>query len=194
MLAITFALCGCASTSGDGLFDKAMQVAGLSKPPPLPELPVKEVPLLDRKVTLRLHAGERLNTDAAGRSLSVVARIYKLRSESAFLQATYESFQSDNAIKGSAIEQDVVDVRELVLTPGQHHEVVETVPLSARYVGVVMLFRAPAEGRWRFVFESKSAAVAGVTLGVHGCGMSVAQGHPVGAAPESTRMAGVRCL
>jgi type VI secretion system protein VasD len=185
---------GCASGGGgDTMVDKALQLVGLSKPTP-PETPVKDLAPPVRKVTLRLHAGDVLNTDATGRSLSAVARIYKLRDSAAFLQAPYEAFRDAAAGKNPAIEQDVVEAREVVLTPGQHYEVVETVPAQASFVGVVVLFRAPAESRWRFVFDTKAAAAGGVTLGVHGCALSVAQGQPVASTPEAMRVAGVRCL
>jgi type VI secretion system protein VasD len=60
-------------------------------------------------------------------------------------------------------------------------------------VAVVAMFRSPASARWRFVFETNAAAITGITLGVHACALSVAQGEPVSATPESLRLAGVRC-
>lgn len=183
-------LAGCASSREPGLIDKGLELVGLSKPA-LPEPSIKDLPQLATKVALRLHAGEVLNSDTAGRSLSVVARIYKLRDSAAFLQAPYEALRGD--AKDSPFSQDVVEMREAVLTPGQHYEVVETMPLQAAFIAVVVLFRAPADARWRFAFATKPAAASGITLGVHGCALSVGQGQPVGAAPEVMRVAGVRC-
>jgi type VI secretion system protein VasD len=139
-----------------------------------------------------VHAGEQLNTDPQKRSLSIVVRIYKLRAANAFLAAPYKAFGSADAEK-LAFGGDLLDVRELVLTPGQKHEVVETMPLESSHLAVVALFRAPAEGRWRFAFKTKEAEKSGVTLGLHGCAMSVAAGTPDDAQPETLRLAGVNC-
>lgn len=184
--------CGGCATNGDGPVSKALELVGL-KAPPVPDSLPRELPSTPRKVTLRLHAGDRLNTDAAGRSLSIVARVYKLKGSSAFLQAPYDSFAQDTPPRDSAWSRDVIESRELVLAPGQRHEVVETVTPEASHVAVVALFRAPAEQRWRFVFDARAAAKTGITLGLHGCAMSVAEGPVVDAAPETLRVAGVHC-
>lgn len=193
-------LTGCASGGGSGAapasgpLDRALEFVGLRKPV-VPEAVAvaKELVPLRRRVALRLHAGEVLNTDAAGRSLPVVARVYKLRGAAAFQQLPHEAFLAAVPERGSALAQDVVEVRELVLAPGQRHEVVETLPAEATHLAVVALFRAPAPQRWRFVFEAQAAATSGVTLGVHGCALSVAEGQALDALPENTRLAGVRC-
>jgi type VI secretion system protein VasD len=185
---------GCASSGGSqgGLLDQALAVVGLARPV-VPEVPAQVNVPTPKKVSLRLHAGDVLNTDASGRSLAVVTRIYKLRDSTAFLQAPYDSFQPDAVAKELPFAQDVVESREVVLTPGVRHEVVETIPLDAKFVAVVAMFRSPASARWRFVFETNAAAATGITLGVHGCALSVAQGEPVSATAESLRLAGVRC-
>jgi type VI secretion system protein VasD len=184
--------CGGCATSGDGPVSKALELVGL-KAPPVPEGLPRELPAAPRKVTLRLHAGDRLNTDAAGRSLSIVARVYKLKGSSAFLQAPYDSFAQDMPSRDAAWTRDVIESRELVLAPGQRHEVIETLAPEASHVAVIALFRAPAEQRWRFVFDARAAAKTGITLGLHGCAMSVAEGPVVDAAPETLRVAGVHC-
>lgn len=179
---------GCASSSGSSSLEKPLEWLGLKKPEP----PPAEAIALDRKVTLRIHAGEVLNTDSSGRSLSTVVRIYKLKDLSAFLTAPLPAFK-DAGTEKAAFGADLADAREVVLTPGQRYEVVETVPLSVSHLGVVAQFRAPAEGRWRFVFTTKAAEKTGITLGVHGCAMNVAAGEPVNTAPELLRLAGVQC-
>ncbi len=190
LLAMAVVLTSCAS---GGMLDKGLELVGFKKP----ELPAElEAELskieLQRKVTLRIHAGQVLNTDTAGRPLSLVARIYKLRSTSQFNQATYAMFTAAGTDK-SAFSEDVVSVQEVVLTPGQKYEVVETLPTSTTHIAVVALFRAPDSQRWRFVFETRAAAKTGLTLGAHACAMSVSQGEPVGAQPDSLRLAGVQC-
>jgi type VI secretion system protein VasD len=204
VLALIGALGGCASPSsnpsspqGGGLVDRALQLTGWQKPAlpdAMSQLPPLPLPSNARSVTLRLHAGEVLNVDAQGRSLALVARVYKLRASDTFLQAPHEAFQQDPARhKELPFAQDVVDMREVVLTPGQRLDGIETLGPEVKAIAVVALFRAPAPQRWRFVFDTASATRTGITMGAHGCALSVAQGQPLDAAPETLRVAGVRC-
>jgi type VI secretion system protein VasD len=186
---------GCGSTGSGGSFDTALGMVGLQRPAVavpagLPKRPDQS----PGKVTIRLHAGEVLNTTPDGRSLSIVARLYKLRDGTAFEQATYEMLQEGRAVASQAEwMRDVVETKEIVLTPGQKFEAIETMAPEVAYVAVVASFRAPAPQRWRFIFESRQAAQTGLTLGLHACALSVAAGQPVGVALETTRLAGVRC-
>lgn len=150
--------------------------------------------VLASRVALRIHAGEVLNTDRQGRSLSVVARIYHLRDATAFLQAPYEAFQQPALDKAAAFSADVIHIREVVLTPGQRHEVTESTEPGVGVIGVVALFRTPAESRWRFAFEARASAETGITLGAHACALSVTQGSAISASEELRRVAGSRCV
>ena len=189
-LLFAFALGGCAS---GGILDKGLELVGLKKPEPPAGMDV-DLPKIElqRKVTLRIHAGQLLNTDPAGRALSLVTRVYKLRSTSQFNQATYAMFTATGGER-PVFYEDVISVEEVVLTPGQKYEVVETLPIGTTHLAVVALFRAPDSQRWRFVFEARAAAKAGITLGAHGCALSVAQGEPIGVQPDALRLAGVQC-
>lgn len=194
--ALALGMAGCASSGGSGspgLIDKTLEFVGLKKPEP-PALPDGELPKvqLDKKVTLRIHAGQVLNTDPSGRALSLVTRVYKLRGISQFSKAPYEAFK-DSASEKAAFGDDLVSAKEVILVPGQQYEVVETLAPEATHLAVVALFRAPDRQRWRFVFDAKAATKSGVTLGAHGCALSVAAGEPLGAAPETLRLAGVQC-
>lgn len=188
--ALLSACSGCSSP----LVQKGLEVTGLSAPaiPPDASAVTQANAPQPRKVTLRIHAGEKLNVNNELRSLSVVLRIYKLRRLESFSSAPYSAF-GQPAAETATFGGDVVETREVVLTPGQRHEVIETLPPEAGYLGVVALFRSPAESRWRFAFETRAAARTGVTLGVHGCAMSVAEGSPVGTPIEAVRLAGVSC-
>jgi type VI secretion system protein VasD len=191
LAAVVLGTCaGCASP----LVQKGLELTGLSAPPIPPEAAeaAQARTPQPRKVTLRIHAGEQLNVNNELRSLSVVLRVYKLKRLEAFSAAPYPTF-GQAAAESTAFGSDLVDVREVVLTPGQRHEVIETLPPEAAYLGVVALFRAPAENRWRFAFEARAAAKSGVTLGAHGCALSVAEGIPVGSPVEAVRLAGVSC-
>jgi type VI secretion system protein VasD len=186
---------GCGSTGSGGTLDTALGMVGLQRPAvAASESAPKRPDQSPGKVTIRLHAGEVLNTAPDGRSLSIVARIYKLRERAAFEQAPYETLQEGRPSAASAEwVRDVVETKEIVLTPGQKFEAIETIAAEVAYVAVVASFRAPAPQRWRFIFEARQAAQTGLTLGLHACALSVAAGQAVGVAPETTRLAGVRC-
>lgn len=205
--------CGCVcaialtSCASNGIVDKSLEMVGLKKidAPAMPtELPAGmsgDLPTLNgqmpnaasqRQIALRIHAGQVVNTDPGGRSLALVMRIYKLRGTSQFMQATYPALAAataDTPLQGD----DVISSKEIVLVPGQKYEMVESMPRDATHLAVVALFRSPDSLRWRFVFDASAASKTGVTLGAHGCALSVAVGEPVGAQPDALRLAGVQC-
>ena len=196
------ALSGCAS---DGIAGKALEMVGLKKPelPPM-EMPTGaggELPTLNgqmprlpqqRRVAVRIHAGQVLNTDSSGRSLAVVVRLYSLKGTTQFSQATYAMFAAGTSDKPFA-NSDVVASKEVVLVPGQKYEMLEPLANDATHLAIVALFRSPDSQRWRFVFDARSAMKTGITVGVHGCALSVAVGETVGAQSDALRLAGVRC-
>jgi type VI secretion system protein VasD len=194
---VALAVVGCAS---GGLVDRSLEFVGLKAPDNLDAAKENAASVKDglnklpvnREVTLRIHAGQVLNTDPGGRALSVVTRIYKLRSTAQFSQATYAMFASNDSAR-TAFADDVISVDEVVLKPGQKHELVETLPLNVTSIAVVALFRSPDAQRWRFVFDTQAAAKTGITIGAHACALSVSEGEPVGAPPDALRLAGVQC-
>jgi type VI secretion system protein VasD len=161
-------LAGCAG--GGSLADAALGAAGLRKPPELAD--AQKPP---RSVAIRLHAADKLNVDARGQPLALVARIYKLRQSAAFEQAPYAAFLDPQAER-EALGADLVEVKEVTLVPGQRYEVLEKVSREAAYVGVVALFHAPAPQRWRLAFGAADAEQAGLTVGLHACALSVGAG------------------
>ena len=163
---------GCASSNeNSGLIDKSLELIGVQKPA-VPDLSGVPTPTFDKRVPLRIHAAERVNTDPAGRSLSLVVRIYKLKEASAFLLASADAFKSPEAER-AAFGGAIAEVREITLTPGQKSETVEILS--------------------RFAFEGKSSETKGITLGLHGCAIGIAVGEPIGAPPESLRLGGIQC-
>jgi len=197
-LAAIACMAGCASSGADskgegGLLDSALEVVGLQRAQEKPKemaigLPAKAAP----RLTLRIHAGQVLNTDASGRSLALITRIYQLKEHEAFLQAPYDAF-TDRAAEKTALGDDLIEVKEVLLKPGGRHEALQTLSPDTRYIAVVALLRSPAERRWRFLFDARESLKDGITLGAHACALSVAEGKAVGAAPESLRLAGVQC-
>ena len=163
-------LAGCAGGGLGGLAGAGLDAVGLRK---APELPDARQPA--RTVAIRLHAAGRLNVDAGGQPLALVARIYKLRQRAAFESAPYAAFLSPQA-EQDALGADLLEVKEVTLVPGQHYEVVEKVTREAGYLGVVALFRAPAPQRWRLAFAAAEAEKAGLTVGLHACALTAGAG------------------
>lgn len=187
-------LSGCAGSS-PGPVDSALGWVGLARTDVVERTRAARemTQSLPRKVPLRLHAADVLNTDQSGRALSVVVRIYRLKSAAAFQALPYEAFLAAQPATDSPLRSEVLGVRELVLVPGQRAESVETLSPEVTHLAVVALFRAPSPQRWRFVFDVGANSSSGLTLGLHGCAMSVGTGEPLNAPVELRRVAGVRC-
>jgi type VI secretion system protein VasD len=172
----TLALSGCAAGS---IASAALEMAGIRKPVELPD--IQKTP---RSVAIRLHAGQNLNSDAAGHPLALVTRIYKLRQMDTFQQIAYEGFLNARQER-ELLGNDLLEVKEVMLVPGQHYELVEKVSHEAYFIGVVALFRAPAEQRWRLAFAAGDAEQHGITVGAHACALSVGAGAASSAAGKA---------
>lgn len=138
-----------------------------------PELADAQKP--SRTVSVRLHAATKLNTDARGQSLALVARVYKLRQSAAFEAAPYAAFLSPQA-EQAAFGADLLEVKEVTLVPGQKYEVMEKVSREAGYIGIVALFNKPAPQRWRLAYSAAEAEPGGVTVGMYACSMASGAG------------------
>lgn len=167
---------GCAAGS---IASAALDIIGVHK---TPELPDAQKPA--RSVAIRLHASDNLNTDKDGHPLALVARIYKLRQSAAFQQAAYDGFLNAHT-EHEMLGNDLLEVKEVMLVPGQRYEVVEKVTREAYFIGVVALFRAPAEQRWRLAFAADDAEKNGITVGLHACALSVNNGAGANASAAS---------
>ena len=137
-----------------------------------PRLPELQLP--PRNVEIRLHASAVLNAGNGKQPYALVARIYKLRQTSAFLRMHFNNFlsqQSEREILGN----DLLEVTEVMLIPGQRYEISEKITREAHHIGVVALFRAPAPNRWRMVAPAADAERNGITIGLHACAISTGQ-------------------
>lgn len=182
-IALTAALAGCGGAALAPLAGVALEAAGLRKPAELPE---SQKP--PRNVPLKLHAATRLNVDARGQPLALAVRLYKLRQKDAFEGAPYATFL-DPRLERESLGADLVEVREIMLVPGQRYEVTEKVAREAGHVGIVALFHTPAAGRWRTAVSSLDAERDGLSVGLHACAMSVGSAANDGA----SALGSVRC-
>lgn len=161
VLALLLAVTGCSSQGGiKQAFGKTLQAVGLGDA----KAQVHEVPL-------RLYAGDNLNAGDGKRALSLVVRVYQLRNLERFEAAPFDVFL-DQQREHDVLGDDLLGVTEILLAPGQRHEVLERLPAEGEHVGVVALFRAPARSRWRFAFDASEATRDGITVGLHACAMT----------------------
>lgn len=100
--------------------------------------------------TLQISAAPSLNARADGRALALLVRVYHLKSKEAFLARTYHDLsQSDGQLEGAGI----VEMKELVLRPGQTHRSAEVLHANAPYIGIVALYQQPTGDQWRMVID-----------------------------------------
>ena len=164
LLAAALVTAGCASSGGIGArLDKTMQAMGLKDQ--------AAADGKDKAVPLKLFAGDNLNAGNGKRGMALVLRVYQLRGMQRFEQAPFDAFL-DGAREKAALGDDLLGATEILLMPGQKHELVETVAGQASHIGVVALFRSPAASRWRFSFDARKAVKDGITLGLHACAMT----------------------
>ncbi|WLA18000.1 type VI secretion system lipoprotein TssJ [Xanthomonas citri pv. glycines] len=163
LFAATLALSGCASGDIGNAMDKTLQAVGVKEAKPAPP------PL----ISLRLFAGSNLNADNDKRATAAVVKIYHLRSAQRFEQAPFTAFL-DQAGEQASLGADLLSVNEIVLTPSARQELNEQMSEGATTLGVVALFRAPAEGRWRMAFDTrrKELPTQGITIGIHACALT----------------------
>jgi len=175
LLAILLFLPGCATEGLSKMKDGALELVGVSTSD------AKKSPTTAKAIDLRIYAGRNLNADDRGRGMAVVLRFYRLKDPAAFMQSSYDAL-ADSRQEKSPLATDVVEVKELVVKPGQEILRSEMLGDAAPYLGVVALFRKPTADRWRLVFSGADAENAkGIVLGVHECAMTVSQGVPFNA-------------
>ena len=153
----TFVIAGLLALQGCAAF------RGMPEPPDMQKPP--------RSVAMRLHASPNLNAGAGKQAYALAVRIYKLRQPAAFQRMPFDSFLSQHSER-EQLGNDLLEVKEVMLIPGQHYEIVEKTSREAYYIGVVALFRNPAENRWRVLTPAAAAEKSGITLGLHACAIS----------------------
>ena len=164
---------------------KALETVGLKEPAESPNQP--------KSVKVQMFAGQNLNAGRDNRSLALVVRVYRLRQSSRFEQASFDAFLDEDTER-RALGDDLLGATEIVLQPGQRHEIVELVPPEAGAVGVVALFRSPASKRWRLSFDSKLAAKDGIAIGLHACALTTSSaGLTTSVSGGAASLVGVRC-
>ncbi|MCC9597799.1 MULTISPECIES: type VI secretion system lipoprotein TssJ [unclassified Rubrivivax] len=165
-------LAACAAPAGGAASwsTRLLAAAGLG-PAPQPVPP---------EAVVELHASAVLNAGADGVPVPAVVQLRWLEDPAAFQRAGYERL----AAGGDG-------VREIVLAPGRTLTLRERPPAGTRALGLAVLFRAPASGRWKLMFPLPAAQPIRVSL--HRCALALASGAAWDAPPGADRLGDLRC-
>ena len=183
-------LAGCASGGGGvgKAFNRTLESVGLREIDHDERAGIRTVPL-------RLYAGDNLNAGTGTRALATVVRVYHLRGMQRFEQAPFDALM-DEASEQAALGNDLVQAREVVLTPGARELFDERLSPDTTHVAVVALFRAPASHRWRYAFDARQRGIErdGITVGLHACALTSGSEALVSTVPgDPSSLVGVRC-
>lgn len=182
-------LCSCAALgavgAAAGAVDRVMDVAGLGKGRDAEG----DKPF---SVAVKIHAGERLNASGSGQPLSLVLRVYTLRSSERFKALAYARLSAPEGDR-EALGEDLVAVRELVLIPGKSYELALKMPGETSTIGVTGLFRAPYADRWKLAFDARKSAGSGIVVGAHACALTASAGTLVTDSGPAASLVGVQC-
>lgn len=148
-----------------------------------------------KDLSIRVFGGNQLNTTQDGQSLSLVVKIYILRSPERLASLTYPQIASAESEK-EALGEELVSVREIIVIPGKSYDLVLKVPGEANTIGVVGMFRAPYGSRWKLAFDAKSSFDNGIIIGAHACALTASQGSLLSnISPTSVQsLVGVQCF
>ena len=106
-----------------------------------------------RTMNLDLSSRSSLNTNAAGKSLSTVVRVYQLKTPQAFEQLSYEQVQMNDL---DALKPDLLASKDTVLRPEASVSLSEPMHPDAEYVVVVALFRnTDKDSVWKLIVPKK---------------------------------------
>ena len=145
-------------------------------------------------LSVKIFGGEQLNTTGDGKSLSLVLKIYVLRSPDRLKTLTYPQISSMESEK-EALGEELVSVREIIVLPGKSYDLQLKVPGDATTIGVVGLFRAPYSYRWKLAFDAKKSFDSGIIVGAHACALTATKGNLItDISPNSVQsLVGVQC-
>ena len=123
----------------------------------------------DGPVRLSGDAAAILNRDSRGKPLSVVVRVYQLKSDQAFKRLSIEALASGKPEK-DLLSPDLVALQELTLLPGAKAEIADFVVLpESTHIGLVALFRQPDRQFWRLLFDADAVRSKGLQFHAEDC-------------------------
>jgi type VI secretion system protein VasD len=99
---------------------------------------------------LVLRGTERLNPGEKGEPLATVVRVYQLKTSNKISDAGFEELLDNDK---TVLADDLVDMQEVTLHPGERVEQPVNRGEGAQYLAVVALFRQPSGTSWRVLYH-----------------------------------------
>ena len=106
-------------------------------------------------IDIEIEASDRLNPDEGGRSLPTLVRVLQLKAAGKLEAADYGAVYRGER---EALGEDLLQVDELVVSPGEKVRKRIARDKGATVLGVVGVFRSPSGGTWRRVIELPRAS------------------------------------
>lgn len=114
-------------------------------------------------------AAAQLNRDSRGKPLSVVVRIYQLKSDRAFNRLSMEALAAGKPDK-ELLAPELLEMREMTLLPGARVTVSDfVVSPEASHIGLVAMFRQPDRHFWRLLFDANAVRSKGLQFVAEDC-------------------------
>ncbi|WP_374328510.1 type VI secretion system lipoprotein TssJ [Azonexus sp.] len=147
-----------------------------------------------RDISVKLLADKTLNQTSEGIPMSLVTKIYVLRSPERLRSLSYTEL-SESASDGAIFGEDLISTREVVLIPGKSYDLSLKIPSDARTLAIVGMYRSPSANRWRIALDAQESVSDGVVASAHACALSLSEGILVNdISAESVRsLSDVRC-
>ncbi|SCK08632.1 type VI secretion system lipoprotein TssJ [Vogesella sp. LIG4] len=114
-------------------------------------------------------AAAMLNKDVHGKPLSMVVRVYQLKSDQAFNRLTMEALMAGKSDK-DLLAPDLLSSQEMTLLPGAKAAIGGlTVAPEATYIGLVGMFRQPDRQFWRLLYKADDVRRVGLLFRAEDC-------------------------
>lgn len=181
-------LTGCGGTAlvqtASSLLDIALNAPGLTGRAGINKQPTA--------IPLSIQAGELLNTSRDGRSLSLVVRVYSLRSMERLKTLTYEQLATPNGEK-EGLGEDLISAHELILLPGKTYTMQLRSPPETTAIGITGLFRSPYAERWKLAFDPSRTTE--IVIAAHACALTTSSATqiPEPGSGAAKSLVGVQC-
>lgn len=116
---------------------------------------------LPTRIEATIAAADDLNPDYRGRPSPLVVRIYQLKSDLAFNNASFFALYDNDQ---SELGADLLGKEEIELRPGEDKVYSRVLGDDTRYVGILAGYRDIDNASWRAIAEVKKGKTTEVTL------------------------------
>ncbi|MFV5213866.1 type VI secretion system lipoprotein TssJ [Azonexus caeni] len=128
-----------------------------------------------RDIAVKLVADKTLNQTSEGVPMSLVAKIYVLRSPERLRSLSYTEL-SESTSEATIFGDDLISTREVVLIPGKSYDLSLKIPSDARTLAIVGMYRSPSPNRWRIALDAQESVSDGIIATAHACALSLKEG------------------